>query len=128
MRKVEKANKEQPLTSGSFVETQNNSFVETQNNSVKIKLPKLHLPTFNGIILNWQEFWDVYNTAVHEQDISKFSYLKGSLRNAATTAIYGISVTNDNYPVAINILHDKYGKKENIIEALYSRLQHLPMV
>ena len=101
-----------------------------QNYSVKIKLPKLHLSTFDGNILYWQEFWHVYSLAVHEQDIpnvTKFSYLKGSLRNAAATAIYGISVTNDNYPVAIKILHDKFGKKENIIEALYSRLQHLPM-
>ena len=74
---------------------------------------------------------DIYNSAVHEQDIpnvTKFSYLKGSLRNSAATAICGISVTNDNYPVAIHILEDKFGKKDDIIEVLYSQLQHLPIV
>ena len=35
-------------------------------------------------------------------------------------------MTNDNYPVAIHILQDK--KKEAIIEALYSQLQHLLIV
>ena len=68
-------------------------------------------------------------SAVHEQyipNVTKFSYLKGSLRSSAATAICEISVTNDNYPVAIHILQEKFGKKEAIIEALYSQLQHLP--
>ena len=36
-------------------------------------------------------------------------------------------MTNDNYRVAIDILKDKFGKSEDIIEALYSRLQRLPL-
>ena len=125
LRKHERA-KERPLTSG-IEEPQN---YMSNNTSVKMKLPKLHLPTFDGNILYWQEFWDVYKTAVHEQDIpnvTKFSYLKGALHKTAATSIYGISVTNDNYPVAIKILCDKFGKKESIIEALYSQLQRLPL-
>ena len=101
---------------------------EQTNRSVQMKLPKLQLPIFKGDILQWQEFWDIYNSAVHEQDIpnvTKFSYLNGSLRKSAAAAICGISVTNDNYPVVIHILEDK---KEAIIEALYSQLQHLPTV
>ena len=73
LRKRERA-KERPLTSG-IEEPQNNM---SNSTSVKMKLPKLHLPTFDGNILYWQEFWDVYKTAVHEQDIpnvTKFSYL-----------------------------------------------------
>ena len=88
------------------------------NTSVKIKLPKLYLPTFDDNILYWQEFWDMYKTVVREQDIpnvTKFSYLKGALCKAAATSIYGISVTNDNHPVPIKILCDKFGKKESII-------------
>ena len=117
---------ERPLTS-----MREPSKREQTNCSVQMKLPKLQLPIFEGDILQWQEFWDIYNSAVHEQDIpnvTKFSYLKGSLRNSAAAAICGISVMNDNYPVAIHILEDKFGKKEAIIEALYSQLQHLPTV
>ena len=93
LRKRERA-KERPLTSGTE-EPQNNM---SNNTSVIMKLPKLHLPTFDGNILYWQKFWDVYKTAV-QTGYSKFSYLKGALRKAAATFIYGISVTNDNYPV-----------------------------
>ena len=114
LRRAERAKaKERLLTSGSHV-------AETQNsNSVKMKLPKLYFSTFNDNILQWQEFWDVYKTAVDEEDISnvtKFSYLKGSIRVAAATAIF---ITDENYPVAIKILQNKFGKKENIT-TLYS--------
>ena len=40
-----------------------------QRNKVtsQIKLPKINLPVFHGNILCWQEFWDVFNSSVHEQ-------------------------------------------------------------
>ena len=103
---------------------------EQNNSTVQMKLPKLQLPIFEGDILQWQEFWDIYNSAVHEQDIpnvTKSSYLKGSLSSSAATAICGISVTNSNYPIAIHILQEKFGKREAIVEALYLQLQHLPI-
>jgi len=37
-----------------------------------------------------------------------------------------ISVTNDNYQDAVKLLTDKFGKREVIIDALYSKLQFLP--
>jgi len=58
--------------------------------------------------------------------VSKFSYLKGALRGSASMAIARISVTNENYNVAIKLLKEKFGNKESIIEALYAKLQHLP--
>jgi len=58
--------------------------------------------------------------------MSKFRYLKGALCGLASMAIAGISVTNENNNVAIQLLKEKYGNKELIIEALYAELQHLP--
>jgi len=97
---------------------------------VKIKLPKLNFPTFDGDILRSQEFWDVYKSAVHEQelsDVTKFNYLKGSVRGESATAISGISAIDKNYSSAVKILQDKFGRSENIVEALYSKLQNLSM-
>ena len=46
-------------------------------------LPKLALPTFSGNILEWQTFWDSYESAVHENpvltNVQKFNYLKAQL-------------------------------------------------
>ena len=34
---------------------------------LRINLPKLQLPVFDGNIQQWQEFWDSFNSAIHEQ-------------------------------------------------------------
>ena len=96
---------------------------------VKINLPKLQLPMFDGKIAEWQEFWDIFCCSIHEQNlpvVSKFTYLKTVLKGAALAAIAGIPVTADNYPLAIKTLKDRFGKKDAIIELLYSKLQNMP--
>ena len=103
--------------------------INANNIQLPIRLPKLQLPNFDGYILKWPEFWDIYESSVHRQEsipnVVKFSYLKGALRGSAALAITGISVTNENYEVVIKILQEKFGNKESIIEALYAKLQNL---
>ena len=72
----------------------------------------------------------VFNSSVHEQEVpnvTKFSYLKGTLCGAAAAAIGGGSTTNDNYGIVIELLKEKFGNREVINDALYSQLQHLPI-
>ena len=66
---------------------------------------------------------------MHRQDIPKVvKYsLKGVLRGSAASAITGISITNEGYDVAIRILQERFGNKEAIVEALYAKLQRLPI-
>ena len=88
------------------------------------------MPVFNGNLLHWQEFWDIFDSAVHQQDISnvtKFSYLKNALRGEAVSAVCGISVTNDNYLMVIRLLKEKFGNQQANVEALYFQLQYLPV-
>ena len=94
-----------------------------------IRLPKLQLPTFDGELLQWPDYWDMFQSSVHCQDIpdvTKFNYLKSTLKGAAAKAVAGIAVTGENYLDAVSTLREKFGKKEIIIAALYSKLQHLP--
>ena len=46
--------------------------------------------------------------------------MKGFLCGAAAAVIGGISITNDNYCIFIELLKEKFGKREVIIDALYS--------
>ena len=43
------------------------------------KLPKLELKRFDGNILKWQEFWDTFDSTIHQserlQRVDKFNYL-----------------------------------------------------
>ena len=69
---------------------------------MRVSLPKLQLMTFGGDIQQWSEFWDMFNSSVHEQNlpkVSKFSYLKSVLKNSAAAAISVIPVTSENYDI-----------------------------
>ena len=47
--------------------------------NLRVNLPKLQLPVFDGNLQQWQEFWDIYKVTIHEQQtmpaVSKFNYL-----------------------------------------------------
>ena len=100
------------------------------NSGLQISLPKLQLQTFDGNLQQWQEFWDIFNASVHQQQslptVAKFSYLKSILKGTAAVAISGISVNNENYDVALRLLRERFGRPEKIIELLYSKLQVIP--
>ena len=34
---------------------------------LRVNLPKLQLPVFDGNLQQWQEFWDIYKATIHEQ-------------------------------------------------------------
>ena len=46
---------------------------------LQVKLPKLELKPFDGSALNWQNFWDVFDSSIYTNtdlnDIDKFPYL-----------------------------------------------------
>ena len=105
------------------------TFFTARKVTSQIRLPKLNLSTFDGNILCWQEFWDIFKSSFHEQeipDVTNFSNLKGSLHGIAANAIHGISFTSDNYHTTIELLKERFRKGEVIIETLYSQLQHMP--
>ena len=85
-----------------------------------------------GNIQQWQEFWDILNSTIHEQKtlsaVSKFNYnyLKSVLKGSALSTIVEILLTNDNYALAVRLLQEKFGQKEAIVGLLYSKLQNIP--
>ena len=50
----------------------------SQRNSVKVNLPKIQLPCFDGNIQQWTEFWEMFTTSVHQQNLSKVSKVYSS--------------------------------------------------
>ena len=83
---------------------------------LKVNHPKLQLPVFEGNIQQWQEFWDSFNSAIHEQQtlpaVSKFNYLKSVLKRSASSVIAGIPLTSENYTVAIILLQERFGRRK----------------
>jgi len=52
------------------------------------------------------------------------NYLKGVLRGSALSAIIGTPITSENYPLAVRLVMESFGKKEAILESLYSKFSY----
>ena len=95
------------------------------------RLTKLELKKFDGSIFKWAEFWDAFESAIHSNkqlhDVDKFNYLKAQLKGTVSEVISGLELTQENYDIAINLLKERYGKKQIMIKAHFAKLMNLPM-
>ncbi|XP_071177421.1 uncharacterized protein [Mytilus edulis] len=93
------------------------SLTSSQNH----RLPKLTLPNFSRDILEWQYFWDSFESTIHHNstlsDIQKFLYLKSLLQSDAANVVSGLTMTNPNYYKAIELLQNRYGQTHKISNA-----------
>ncbi|XP_063420794.1 uncharacterized protein LOC134706011 [Mytilus trossulus] len=100
-----------PFIPTTCIENQQQSYIAPSMSTFSNQthhLPKLTLHNFSGNIIEWQSFWDSFESAVHMNpnlpDIQKFNYLKSQLGGEASHTIDGFALTNANYKEAINVL------------------------
>ena len=92
------------------------------------KLPTQTLPRFSNEPTEWFPFWEQFEAAVDSQDlptVSKFNYLKGALDGEAARVIKGFSLTEANYPKALEKLNERFGRKDIIIQSHLQSLLNL---
>ena len=80
-----------------------------------VKLPRLDVPTFNGNLVNWTNFWDQFQISVHNRsqlsNSEKLAYLKHALKESpAKHAIQCLSGSGDHYEEAIKCLKKWYDR------------------
>ena len=70
-----------------------------------MRLPQLEVRKFTGKIHEWTEFWDSFNSAIHENEslskVDKFTYLRAIVEEPTKSAIAGFSLTEANYTAAV---------------------------
>lgn len=97
-----------------------------------VKLPKLEIIGYNGDKQKLKEFWDQFECTVRRNtklsDIEKFSYLKGKLHGQAQSAISGLTLSNENDEVAVDILKERFGDVQTAVNTHYVELINLPQV
>ena len=93
----------------------------TTRNDVRVKLPELKISVFQGDITSWQGFWDQFEAAIHSNtpisDIDKFQYLKSFLCESVQASINGLSLSSSNYNETVELLKQKYGNTQMLINA-----------
>ena len=88
---------------------------------VKAKSPKLIIRKFYGAAHKYQEFWDSFESPVHENTslspIDKFNYLRTLIEEPTYSAVAGLSLTEANYEAALELLKKRYGQRQTIINS-----------
>ena len=100
--------------------SRSSSASSTSATVASVKLPKLNLQKYDGNPLLYQSFWDSFESAVHSKsigDVEKFNYLKGLLEGKASLVVQGMSLTSGNYNEAIQLLKERFGDPQIIIQA-----------
>ena len=130
---VTSAPQNQPLRSDSIEQTEPlqghvNTFAGVSQNASH--LPKLTLPIFGGDPLKWQTFWDSFDSAVHSNNVltnvQKLNYLRAHLEGEATRVIAGFPLTSVNYHQSLDVLRNRFGDQQKIINAHMHALMNLP--
>ena len=97
-----------------------------------VKLPELETVKFRGGYTKWQSYIDSFKVTIHSSatlsNIDNFNYLLCYVAGEALNTIEGLSVTNDDYLKALELLEDQYGNKKAIITAHTKNLLKLRRV
>lgn len=92
-----------------------------------LKLPKIELPTFNGVIKEWLPFWSQFNKIHGDQTIKnedKFQLLLQAVvpGTRAGDLVRSFPSTAENYDKAIKCLKNRFGRDDIIVEFYVRKL------
>jgi hypothetical protein len=77
-----------------------------------IKLPEIQLSIFDATLENWHSFFDSFTATIDRNErltpVQKFQYLRSPLTGKAARSIQSLDTKAINYPIAIDILKDKF--------------------
>lgn len=90
------------------------------------KKKTLEIPKFNGAILEFLSFKDIFQSLIISDNqldpIEKFGYLLECLSGEARAMLDGLGLTADNFSHAWALLNDRYGKTEKLTAAYMKAL------
>jgi len=100
--------------------------INTARIQSRIQLSKIELPSFDGLILEWRSFCDIYISLVHNNesiDNAKcFHYLISSLLGSVLSVIKSVPLTATNYAIAWGALSDRFYNKRLLASAHLDKL------
>jgi len=106
------------------------SIRESSNNCVQ--LPRIALPKFSGKLTEWENFRNIFESLVANNDSlsnsQKFHYLKTSVHGDAALIISNFKISDANYESAWQLLIDEYDDKQALIFSHLHAFISLPVM
>ena len=94
-----------------------------------IRLPKLVLPKFDGDILKFREFLEIFDAAISSSslsDVEKFVCLREHVQGKARGTIEGLELCSANFNVTLSILKERFGNSQIHTDAHFLAMTNLP--
>lgn len=114
---------DEPSHDSSFTSSTSSKSSDVKN---RVKLPKLEIKKFSGDPLTWQTFLESFECAVDQNDglssVQKMNYLINLVSGVAAETISGLSLSNENYTTALELLKNRFGDKQLIISSYMNKL------
>ncbi|KAK6030985.1 zinc knuckle [Ostertagia ostertagi] len=111
-------------------ETKPTKAYSKDSSELQVQLPRLEIPHFQGDMVEFPEFWELYKLAVHDNTSlgapAKFLHLKSVLKGTAKDLMATMTLSAENYPKAIELLLNTYNRPDVLRNRLIDQLEALP--
>lgn len=91
-----------------------------------VMLPKIELPKFDGNVVGWCSFRDMFSSLVRDNpsitNIERFHYLVSCLSGSALAVVKAVPLTADNYTIAWDALVDCFENQRLLATAHIDKL------
>ena len=98
----------------------------TTSAKAKVKIQEIPIPTFNGKPEEWDKFWVIFKSMVHENDelptVTKYSYLRQKLVNDAEKATRHYRYDFENYDELVEYLQNRFANGKEKYRRLLNQL------
>ena len=99
-------------SSRSSLSGHSNKSPQSHVSGAHINLPVIELPAFEGDSCNWLQYRDTFEALIFSNkvlsNVQQFHYLIASLKNEAKDPISNLPITNENFPVAWQLVTQRY--------------------
>ncbi|EYC23256.1 hypothetical protein Y032_0015g2554 [Ancylostoma ceylanicum] len=105
------------------------SVIDRSERLLKIRKPTLEVPSFSGNYREFNSFWTVFESLIHNgdelSDTDKFLFLRQALKGKAAAALSCIPVIGDRYSTAVNILGKHFDRSANLTDIIINEIERL---
>lgn len=125
--RINKIKEKTPKVNETQADTNKSTFFHSD-----LKLPRVELPAFDGKYEDWIPFYNLFTATVHNnsnlEPVQKLHYLLKSVTGEAHKHIRNLTLTDEHYQTAIDLLKDQYDHQRKTAHGYMRKLLDYPTI